>query len=192
MAAARRAMRPRRAWKEDRSFLSPERLLGQSERHPWLRHLCAPPGKREHVEAVVHIQHFLDRAGPHIERIHPLLAQPLLELCLQIPSWLWLAGGRDRAVARDAFKGLVPETVLQRRVKGSLQGMLYRAFSALRDPMRELLVSGELAGRQIIDPAAVEDVFEGEAWTRDEIQLRISEMVALELWLRSWRVHRRA
>lgn len=186
-AAARRLARGRPAWKEDRSFLVSEALLAGPDLHPWLLDLPAPPGKREHVEAIVHIQHFLDRSGSPIERIHPLLAQPLLELCLQIPSWLWLAGGRDRAVAREAFKGLVPASVLERRVKGSLQGMLYRGFSALRDPMRELLAGGELAKLQIIDAAAVEEALSGETWMGDQVQLRISEMAALELWIRSWR-----
>ena len=163
-----------------------EALLARPNLHPWLLELPAPPGKREHVEAIVHIQHFLDRSGSSIERIHPLLAQPLLELCLQIPSWLGRAGGRDRAVAREAFKGLVPASVLERRIKGSLQGMLYRGFSALREPMRELLVEGELAKLRIVDAAAIEDALNGEVWMRDEVQLRISEMAALELWIRSW------
>jgi asparagine synthase (glutamine-hydrolysing) len=187
-AAVRRLAGRRPAWKEDRSFLVSEALLAGPDLHPWLLDLPAPPGKREHVEAIVHIQHFLDRSGSSIERIHPLLAQPLLELCLQIPSWLGLAGGRDRAVAREAFKGLVPASVLGRRVKGSLQGMLYRGFSALRDPMRQLLVEGELAKLQIIDAAAIKDALNGEAWMRDQVQLRISEMAALELWIRSWRL----
>ena len=186
LAAARRLAGGRPAWKEDRSFMVSEALLARPDLHPWLLELPAPPGKREHVEAIVHIQHFLDRSASSIERIHPLLAQPLLELCLQIPSWLWLAGGRDRAVAREAFKGLVPASVLERRIKGSLQGMLYRGFSALREPMRELLVEGELAKLRIVDAAAIEDALNGEVWMRDEVQLRISEMAALELWIRSW------
>jgi asparagine synthase (glutamine-hydrolysing) len=186
-AATRRLAKGRPAWKEDRSFMVSEALLARPDLHPWLVDLPAPPGKREHIEAIVHIQHFLDRSASSIERIHPLLAQPLLELCLQIPSWLWLAGGRDRAVAREAFKGLVPASVLERRIKGSLQGMLYRGFSALREPMRELLVEGELAKLQIVDAAAIEDALNGEVWMCDQVQLRISEMAALELWIRSWR-----
>lgn len=187
LAAGRRLCHRRPAWKEDRSFLRPECLLRQPELHPWLQRLPVPPGKREHVEALVHIQHFLDRSASSLEQLHPLLAQPLLELCLQIPSWLWLRGGRDRAVARDAFRGLVPDSVLDRRMKGSLQGMLYRSFSALRETMRELLTSGDLADQAIINPSLIDEVLQSDAWMTDEVQLRISEMVALELWLRSWR-----
>jgi asparagine synthase (glutamine-hydrolysing) len=165
----------------------PQMLLPTCEPHPWLQGLAVPPGKREHVEALVHIQHFLDRAPSPVPILHPLLAQPLLELCLGIPSWLWVRGGRDRAIARDAFAGLVPSSVLQRRNKGSLQSLLYRAFAQLRFEMRELLLEGELASSGIIDTAAIDQALLGQEWMTDQVQLRISEMVALELWARSWR-----
>jgi asparagine synthase (glutamine-hydrolysing) len=174
-------------WKEDRSYLVPERLLKLPELHPWLEHLSVPPGKRQHVESLVHIQHFLDRSGSPIELLHPLLAQPLLELCLRIPTWLWVKGGRDRAIARRAFTGLVPSSVLQRRMKGSLQSMLYRSFEQLREEMLALLLAGELARSGFVDVRAIERAMAGDEWMTDEFQLRISEMVALELWLQSWR-----
>jgi asparagine synthase (glutamine-hydrolysing) len=189
-AAGRRLWSRHPRWKEDRSFIRPGVLLKRPEPHPWLDGLgWTPPGKREHVEALVHIQHFLDRRGSDIPVLHPLMAQPLLELCLRIPSWLWMRGGRDRAIARDAFGGLVPSSVLQRRSKGSLQGAFHRSFRRLHDAMRDLLISGELVAAGIIDPNLLNVTFEGSDWTRDDMQLRISELVAVELWLRSWRSH---
>lgn len=187
MAAGRKMWRPRTLWKEDRSFLKPAALLKKCEPHPWLRHLRVPPGKREHVEALVHIQHFLDRSPSAIPFLRPLLAQPLLELCLRIPSWLWVRGGRDRAIARDAFAGLVPSSVLQRRLKGSLQSMLYRSFEQLRPDMCEMLLGGELARLGIIDTASIDRALTGNEWMSDQVQLRISEMAAMELWIRSWK-----
>lgn len=185
-AAGRRLVRRRKGWKEDRSFLAPDVLLDGPELHPWLAGLrSAPPGKREHVEALVHIQHFLDRGTSRLPRLHPLTAQPLLELCLRIPSWLWVAGGRDRAVAREAFSGLVPDPVLARRTKGSLQGLFERSFAALRSQMLEILLSGELRSAGIIDLAKVESCLAGGDPVDDTIQMRISELVALELWLQS-------
>ena len=185
-AALRRAARRRIIWKEDRSFLRVDAMLPACEPHPWLNGLSVPPGKREHIEALVHIQHFLDRSPSSVPSLRPLLAQPLLELCLLIPSWLWVHGGRDRAIAREAFEGLVPCSVLQRRIKGSLQSLLYRSFERLRPDMRQLLFDGELAHSNIIDTIAVDRALSKEEWKTDSTQLRISEMVALELWLRSW------
>lgn len=188
-ATTRCALKPRPHWKDDRSLLRREALLRRAEQHPWLEGLPRTlPGKKEHVEALVHIQHFLDRGGPpSIGVLHPLMAQPLLELCLRIPSWLWMRGGRDRAIARDALKNLLPEAVFARRSKGSLEGLLHRAFAQLAPQMRDLLLSGELRRHHILDDAAIDAAFADAARLRDDLQLRITELVALELWLQSWR-----
>ena len=190
-AAAKRAVRSRPTFKEDRSFLVPEILLASPEPHPWLEgigHL--PPGQREHIEALVHITHFLDRGDGDLPLLHPLMAQPLLELCLRIPSWLWVRGGRDRAVARDAFAGRLPLSVLDRRDKGSMQSIFHRAFERLQGDMQDLLLTGELRGAGILDVAALEAGFASDASGSDAFQLRISELVAMELWLASWRAVR--
>jgi asparagine synthase (glutamine-hydrolysing) len=186
--AAMGYLRARTGWKEDQSILRREVALRRADPHPWLEGLAsAPPGKREHVQALVHIQHFLDRGSTGAALSHPLMAQPLLELCLRIPSWLWMSGGRNRAVARDAFREILPSSVLERRAKGSLLSLFYRSFGRLRGGMLELLMSGRLRAEGIIDAAQVKSVFESEEWRRDDVQLRISEMVALELWLQTWR-----
>lgn len=187
-AAVRRAIKGRRRWQEDRSLLNWDALLPAPELHPWLDlPRGTPPGKREHVEALVHIQHFLDRAvHPGRYAQHPLMAQPLLELCLRIPTWLWLSGGRDRAIARDAFKGLVPDLVLERRTKGSLQSLFDRSFQRLSGEIKERLLCGELRRLGIVDAHAIEQAFQVAA--EDElVQMRLTEMTALELWLQSWR-----
>jgi len=186
LAALRRSVRGRPQWTEDRSFLRAGCAV-RRELHPWLEPLHAGPGKREHVEALVHIQHFLDRGVSPIGLLHPLMAQPLLELCLRIASWLWMGGGRDRAVARQAFTAIVPRAVLRRRTKGSLQSMFHRAFFRNRDEMLDLLLSGQLRAAGIVDAVSLEAALRGDGWKKEEEQLRISEMVALELWLQSWR-----
>lgn len=189
-AAAARAFKRRPTWKEDGSFLRPNLLFARPEVHPWLNGLHrAAPGKREHVEALVHIQHFLDRGSAGVARLHPLMAQPLLEICLRIPSWLWMDGGRDRAIARDAFAGVLPDSILARRAKGSLQSLFDRSFARFRPSLHELLRAGELQRRGIIDVDALDAALSGPDRTPGEIQLRISEMAALELWLQSWRAN---
>jgi asparagine synthase (glutamine-hydrolysing) len=133
-AALRKGFSRTRRWRENRSFLRPIGWLNQSDVHPWLRGpTSALPGKNEHVESLVHIQHFLERrTDGSTSVLHPLMAQPLLELCLSLPSWWWAAGGRDRAIAREAFQGLIPDLILERRTKGSIQGFFYRSFIGRR------------------------------------------------------------
>lgn len=177
----------RMPWIENTNGLNPGSCLGACEIHPWL---LAPKnaleGRREHVEALLQIHHFFDRRTDWTMPLaHPLMAQPLLEMCLRIPSWLWCEGGRDRAVARRAFTEMLPDLVLSRRLKGSLQGYFQRSFAKLRQAMREILLDGELRRRGMLDVAWIEAAF-SDRWTEDEVQLRLSEMAALELWLASW------
>lgn len=186
--AALGRLRPRASWKEDRNFVRRELLLKKPDPHPWLEGLrSVPPGKREHIHALVHIQHFLDRRSAGIALSHPLLAQPLLELCLRIPSWLWMRGGRNRAIARDAFAKMLPASVLTRRAKGSLQSLFYRSFSHLRGEILDALMAGTLKSQGIIDASQIEAVLTSDEWRLDDAQLRISEILALELWLQSWK-----
>lgn len=186
--ALRRARPARRRWKEDRRFLNGEALLPGPDSHPWLGAPCfSLPGKRDHVASLVQIQHFLDRrltAGT--AALHPLMAKPLLELCLAIPTWLWIRGGIDRSAAREAFRQLLPASILERRSKGSLQGLFHRFFDRLCGELKDLLLSGELRELRILDAVAVEQAFAAENWTQEEVQMRLSEMATLELWLQSW------
>lgn len=175
-------------WKEDGRYLNQEMLLPGADPHPWLK---APefslPGKHEHVASLVHIQHFLDRRGRHGSGLfHPLMTEPLLELCLSIPSWEWTRGGIDRAVARRAFEDLLPPNVIERRSKGSLQGLFHRFFTALSSEVRDLLLSGRLVGLGVVDANAIDQAFVKGAWKDEDIQMRLSELASLELWIQSW------
>jgi asparagine synthase (glutamine-hydrolysing) len=180
----------RAIWKCNPDFLVPEAVPPQPDHHPWL---YAPrgtlPGKREHVEALVRIQHFLDPANRETDLpfVHPLMAQPLLELCLTIPSWLWVTGGYNRAVARAAFEDRLPRLVIDRRTKGRLESMCATWFAAARDALREMVLDGELRRRGIVDGNAVESYLGRQGVPRDERYFRIFEIAAVELWLSGWR-----
>ena len=123
-SASRRVLRGRTLhWPADRTFLLSSGTIDEPECHPWIAsatHL--PPGSADHVRMIAGIHHFLPDPQPgDALGLHPLLAQPIVELCLRVPSWLWFTGGRDRAVARAAFRGIVPDRILDRRGKGRLR-----------------------------------------------------------------------
>lgn len=184
---ARRRKQPR-PWRVDLSFLPPELGETVAERHPWLEAPAdALPGKREHVEALVTIQYFLDGGGRErtVPAAYPLMAQPLLELCLTIPTWMWNAGGRNRAVARAAFADLLPPAILERRGKGRLESMCARAFVETREALREVLLDGLLAEQHLIDRSALEASLKHDPEPGDARYFRIFDLVTLELWLRS-------
>lgn len=182
----RLAQRRRPVWKEDRRFLSDEAIAERMDQHPWLE---APPdalpGKLEHVASLVRAHHFMEPAYPSGERlIHPLINQPLMELCVRIPTWLWVHGGRNRAVARRAFEHLLPAEAILRRTKGRLESMCARAFEENRRELEGLLLEGELAERALIRVDAVEAYLRGSGPAPDEDYFRLFDLASLELWLR--------
>lgn len=162
--------------------------LDDSDRHPWL---TAPPrtlpGKAAHVAMLARAQKSIElyprsSAPPQIS---PLLSQPIVELCLSIPTWYWVRGGRDRAVARAAFEGLLPELILERRTKGSPSGFIRRVFDAQGEAATAMLRGGRLVEAGVIDPDWLERAGEG-LWRDDGRDHRILTFAAAEAWARWW------
>lgn len=187
-AAGRRAHRARVAWLRDDSFLAPGAALPSPSEHPWLRDVAAADrGTLEHVQSIAGIFHFLADPMPGtIAALHPLLAQPIVEACLRIPSWLWIRGGRDRAVARAAFRGLLPVSILARRSKGSLGSAFMTAYMARRAELESLLLEGKLAQTGLLDRAAIRDYLRRDGQPQDARYIRLIDMASAETWLRSF------
>lgn len=186
---ALREFRPIARWRRESDFLAAGSIPSAPEHHPWLDGFAAgAPGKREHVTALLRIQHVVDPetriAGPAF--LHPLIAQPIAELCLRIPTWLWVRGGLNRAAVRHGFRGLLPKEILARRGKGGLKGLCMRAYVRHRDELAELLLGGLLRQEGLLDPDPLEAYLEKTGPPSDARYFRIFELATAELWLRSW------
>lgn len=114
----------------------------------------------------------------------PLLSQPVLEACLKVPSWMWIAEGRNRAVARSAFSDLLPPDILHRRSKGTFMnysGAVYRRNKRL---LEEYLLTGQLADKGFLDADALRQFFNRDLAARDDRFMRIFDLCAAESWVR--------
>lgn len=156
--------------------------------HPWLN---PPgdilPGKREHVASILVAMGFLDRYA-HADQApvrFPLLTQPVLEACLRVPTWMANAGGRNRAVARDAFKDRLPSEVFHRQSKGGLTGFMGQAFEANRSSLADQLVRGWLVTAELVDRSAVEASLAKPAPNALEMA-RLLYLADVEAWARTW------
>jgi asparagine synthase (glutamine-hydrolysing) len=187
-AAGRRSRRARVAWLRDDSFLAPSAALPPAADHPWLHEVAAADrGTLEHIQSIAGIFHFLADPMPgSVATLHPLLAQPVLEACLRIPSWLWIRGGRDRAVARAAFRGLLPDSILARRSKGSLGSMFVTGYMARRARLESLLLEGKLSQTGLLDREAIRDYLRREGQPADARYIRLIDFASAETWLRSF------
>ena len=175
-------------WPANHDFLMPGAIAHESDAHPWLE--LPPdvrPGAREHVRSIVGIPHFFSDPGPGVPAtLHPLLAQPIVELALRIPTHLWIAGGRDRAVARVAFANLLPEAVRRRRGKGALGEMFRIQFRQLQPALSAFLLKGRLVGAGIVDPDAIDAYLSNSSGWAGYQAIRLLEIAAAEQWLRSF------
>jgi asparagine synthase (glutamine-hydrolysing) len=148
-----------------------------------------PPGKRLHAFSVSRPSLFRDPLPDtaELDFINPLMSQPLLELCLRIPTYLHATCGKDRAIARAAFAADLPAEVVQRTWKGSADRHLRDMLVNNIAKVRELLLDGELIKEGILDRKRLAGAL-SLAPTRDASHVtEIFGYLSTEVWLRQSR-----
>ncbi|OBR77258.1 asparagine synthase [Xanthomonas arboricola] len=176
--------------KPERSFLPGTQAEIPLQSHPWFD---APPdslpGDRERIVDLAGTQVFRDglarSASWHLRM--PLLSQPVVEACLTVPSWMWIAGGRNRAVARDAFADVLPAQILHRRSKGTFMNYSGAVYRRGRQQIRDYLLQGRLAGQGLLDADALRYHFDHTLADGDHSVMRIFDLCAVENWVRHQR-----
>lgn len=175
----------------DLSFLSPAAAADARARepHPWTPapRRC-PPGKAAHVGLLIGPQGLAEDGVMLNGRrlLFPLMTQPLVELCLRIPTWLWFDRGCNRAVARHAFERDLPAAVAWRRSKGSPDSFLVELCEAYRDLIRTMLLEGSLASHGLVDVAAIARFLDDPRPPRGTDHVRILRLVDAEAWSLCW------
>ena len=183
-------LRPRAgaAWKSDDTLLNPARVALTPDHHPWMDAPSdALPGDTERIHDLMGTQMYRDasRRGEGRSTRFPLLSQPVMEACLRVPTWMWISGGRNRAIARDAFADILPRGILDRRSKGSYTGYMAAVYARNKHAMRQFLEEGLLYAHDLLDPAALSSFFSRELAPRDLSFLRIFELCTAENWARN-------
>jgi asparagine synthase (glutamine-hydrolysing) len=158
--------------------------------HPWFTRQATrgvPPGILWHVSTVsvppVYYSSFGPEAAP--ERTMPLLSQPLVELCLRMPSYLLIRSGRDRAIARKAFAADLPEAIVKRTAKGRIDQYLRNILDANLEFVREFLLDGILVSRGLLNRENLDLYLTKERSPADFQYTEIlQEHLCVEAWLR--------
>jgi asparagine synthase (glutamine-hydrolysing) len=157
--------------------------------HPWLEGLeDAPRAKRIQIQALVGSHQTLgaSRTSAAADLVQPLLAQPVMQLCLSIPSWELVRGGRDRGLARDAFAGWLPQAVANRQSKGALTSIYSRRVAASLDALRSHLLDGVLVGADLLDHNEIEAALQPDQLICRADGLDLLMAAAVESWARHW------
>ena len=174
-------------FKADSTFLDPSMSVDPPP-HPWL---TAPAnalvGDRERIIDLAGTQVFRDitlRGTKRPLRL-PLLSQPVMEACLKVPTWMWIAGGENRAIARAAFADVLPRDILERKSKGSFTNCVGAVYRKNSPQIRDFLLQGHLREHRLLDIGALERCFDADAPPRDTSFMRIFSLCATENWVRN-------
>lgn len=175
---------------EDPTFLAPGSAYVEAEVHPWF---AAPahalPGDRERIFDLAGNQLFQNQAarGSRRPMRFPLLSQPVMEACLRAPSWMWIAGGRNRAVARAAFADTLPPDVVNRQSKATYMSYLGAVYEKNKPRIADFLLSGCLSMQGLLDTHAIQALLAKPLVPRDQTFLRMFDLCMVENWVRHQR-----
>ncbi|WP_103094750.1 asparagine synthase-related protein [Novosphingobium guangzhouense] len=176
------------AWSVRPDLLTPKvKATINEEPHPWLvRCRNVMPGEWQLVRNIARATALTDHLNIEgdLPTICPLLSQPIVEQCLSFPTWYWVSGGRDRALARAALRAYLPASILDRRGKGAFTGLLAEILHNNWDRIYDDLKEGLLAQHGLLDISAVGEVgAQGADSNRIFTVLYIHET---EMWCRNW------
>lgn len=187
LALKKLARGPKAPCKPDRFLLSEKGTADTAEMHPWFGSPArALPGDCERIFDLAGMQTLREgvpRASKRRYRM-PLLSQPVMEACIKIPTWMWNVGGRNRAVARDAFSDVLPQAIFQRRSKGTFVSYIGGAYRRNKRLILDFLMTGSLQSNGLLDTEALCRLVEKEPGPRDESFLRLFELCTVENWVR--------
>ena len=121
------------------------------------------------------------------EQTLPLMSQPLVELCLRIPTYVLIRDGVDRATARRAFARDLPREILARRNKGRIDQHLRNLLDANRQVVREWLLDGWLVREGLLNRDILELYLRPEGSRSDHQYSEILQhYLCIEAWLAGW------
>jgi len=163
--------------------------LDQYSAHAWnTQSTDIPQGKQFQIFTLTELLN-RHRPTPSVEPVpehHPLISQPLIELCLRIPTYELLRGGRQRALAREAFADRVPGEILRREDKGDTSTVVADTIRRSEPFLSQILLDGLLVKHNVIRRQAIEPyIARGQSYRKEHMWPLLS-CVATELWARAW------
>jgi asparagine synthase (glutamine-hydrolysing) len=162
-------------------------LTPEDYRHPWVDEAARLPAcKVQQIFDIVDCQPFAQMPCPYPELIHPLISQPIIERCLQIPSYILAQGGRERGLVREAFRSDIPTSIFSRESKGGTTGYFNRMLAENLSFLRELLLEGLLVREGIVSRSVMERELSDRALMRGNELASVIKAMRAEAWIRNW------
>jgi asparagine synthase (glutamine-hydrolysing) len=120
-----------------------------------------------------------------IEARVPLLDHQLMEFAATIPAGLRLRRGRSKHVFKEALRGVLPPSILDRPKQGFAVPLARWFRGRLDGFVRDLLLSDTARRRGLFQPAAVEALLAENGRGRD-LSFQLWTLLSFELWARQF------
>ncbi len=172
------------------SFLDANAILSLTAdalAHPWeSRDTNAPPAKSRQIASLAKLLHrfpAVNQCGKALV-LHPLMSQPLMEVCLRTPTFILTNYARaTRAAARAAFNGGVPPAILNREDKGTTSNHFARMYANNFRFIRELVLDGHLSKASFIDRNRLNAFLTISRFENTANTFPLLQLIATEAWL---------
>lgn len=159
---------------------------------PWIAALSeAPPGKLGQILTLSPRSYDSPFARPNDpEIVNPLLSQPVVETCLQIPTYIHIHNGVSRAIARRAFVGRVPRAILERVTKGGVEEHGKEVLIRNLGFIRGMLLDGVLVREGLLNRRKLEEALSPRPSRSQTLMGDVMALLSAEMWLALWNQRR--
>ena len=175
-------------------FLSREidERLGEiniNQSHPWFCKSSSFPFGKYHQ-----LQHFSFFGRLYISKysddclsydnVMPFISQPLMETVLSIPSYILLTNGRNRGLAREIFRDMLPLKIYNREMKGYVTKTYFKNLVKNLKTLRPFLIDGLLVKEGLLDKKALEESLNEDTIITKQVGMQLMQLVGYEKWVR--------
>jgi asparagine synthase (glutamine-hydrolysing) len=115
----------------------------------------------------------------------PLLDHKLVEFAATIPPGLRLRDGNTKHIFKQAMRGILPDSIIDRGKQGFAVPLDHWFRAGLGSYVRELLLSPASKARRIFNPDYIEKLLQLQHRGRS-LDLQLWTLISFELWCRTF------
>lgn len=179
------------------SALLDESFQAEIQNEPWPWHPWLAAGDHDSMLLAFQLGQLCETPEPYDplrpvsdaypETTWPLYAQPFVEACIQSPLYVLTHRGDSRGLARIAFSGDVPASILERHWKDRAPGYFEEVLRFNLAYAREILLDGQLAANKVIDRDATERTLQDGPHKTSSLIGEAFDLMEIERWFIYWK-----
>lgn len=143
---------------------------------------------RSHARGLVNLLHYGDALSManSLESRLPFLDVDLVEYCFKLPFHLKARDGVGKYVHRRAMRGIVPEFILDNRLKFGFNTPLAIHFNSADSEANQILLSDTCLNRGIFDPSGMRAIIDDQVQGKRDNATLLYRLLSVEMWFREF------